>query len=96
MVRRPQDWRWSTLNEYSGMSAGQQKPRCGLIIDRVRMPSASVITSKPALRAGHANLVDRTLNEKLAWGRADGLLAALGLVSESIRYESGAVEDAQR
>ena len=39
LVRRPQDWRWSSFNEYSGMSADEQKRRCGLIIDRVRMPS---------------------------------------------------------
>ena len=39
LVCRPQDWRWSSFNEYSGMSAEEQKPRCGLIIDRVRMPS---------------------------------------------------------
>ena len=39
LVRRPQDWRWSSFNEYSGRSADEQKRRCGLIIDRVRMPS---------------------------------------------------------
>jgi hypothetical protein len=39
LVRRPQDWRWSSFNEYSGMSADEQNRRCGLIIDRVRMPS---------------------------------------------------------
>lgn len=39
LVRRPQDWRWSSVNEYSGMSAAMQKQRCGLIIDRVRLPS---------------------------------------------------------
>jgi len=39
LVRRPQDWRWSSFNEYSGMSADEQKRRCGLIIDRVKMPS---------------------------------------------------------
>jgi len=39
LVRRPQDWRWSSFNEYSGVSADEQKRRCGLIIDRVRMPS---------------------------------------------------------
>jgi putative transposase len=39
LVRRPQNWRWSSFNEYSGMSADEQKRRCDLIIDRVRMPS---------------------------------------------------------
>jgi hypothetical protein len=63
-VRRPQDWPWSSFNEYSGISADEQKRRCGLIIDRVRMPSVSMITSKPALRAGHANLIDHTPTEK--------------------------------
>jgi len=39
LVRWPQGWRWSSFNEYSGVSADEQKRRCGLIIDRVRMPS---------------------------------------------------------
>ena len=39
LVRRSQDWPWSSVNEYSGMSAVEQKRRCGLTIDRVRMPS---------------------------------------------------------
>lgn len=39
LVRRPQDWPWSSVNEYSGISADEQKRRCGLTIDRVRMPS---------------------------------------------------------
>jgi hypothetical protein len=39
LVRRPQDWRWSSFNEYSGMSPDEQKRRCGLIIGRVRIPS---------------------------------------------------------
>jgi hypothetical protein len=38
-VSRPEDWRWSSCNEYAGMSADEQKKRCGLIVDRVRMPS---------------------------------------------------------
>jgi REP-associated tyrosine transposase len=54
LVRRPQDWRWSSFNAYSGMSADEQNRRCGLIIDRARMPS----------RPAHANLIDRTPNEK--------------------------------
>jgi len=39
LVRRAQDWRWSSANEYSGMSAAEQEERCGLSIDRVNMPS---------------------------------------------------------
>ncbi len=41
-VRRPQDWSrlaGSTINEYSGMSAEEQKQSCGLTIDRVSLPS---------------------------------------------------------
>ena len=38
-VSRPEDWRWSSYNEYAGMSADEQTGRCGLIVDRVRMPS---------------------------------------------------------
>jgi putative transposase len=39
LVRQPQDWRWSSVKEYSGMSAAEQKRRCGLIVDRLRLPS---------------------------------------------------------
>jgi hypothetical protein len=39
LVTRPQDWPWSSYNEYASMSAEEQKKRCGLIVDRVRMPS---------------------------------------------------------
>ena len=39
LVSRPEDWRWSSYNEYAGMSVDEQKERCGLIVDRVRMPS---------------------------------------------------------
>jgi hypothetical protein len=35
----PEDWRWSSYNEYTGTSADEQNDRCGLIGDRVRMPS---------------------------------------------------------
>jgi REP-associated tyrosine transposase len=37
-VTRPLDWRWSSFNEYSGMSATEQMQRCGLNVDRTRMP----------------------------------------------------------
>jgi hypothetical protein len=39
LVSRREDWRWSSYNEYAGMSAEGQNKRCGLIVDRVRMPS---------------------------------------------------------
>jgi putative transposase len=39
LVRRPEHWRWSSYNEYVGMSAQEQNERCGLIVNRVRMPS---------------------------------------------------------
>jgi putative transposase len=38
LVSRPADWRWSSYHEYAGMSADEQNERCGLIVDRVRMP----------------------------------------------------------
>ena len=39
LVCRPQDWPWSSFNEYSGMSAEEQERLCGLAIDRVRLPA---------------------------------------------------------
>jgi putative transposase len=39
LVRRPQDWPWSSLQEYSGGSAEEQKQLCGLAIDHVRLPA---------------------------------------------------------
>ena len=39
LASRPEDWRWSSYNEYAGISAEEQKKRCGLIVDRVSMPS---------------------------------------------------------
>ena len=39
LASRSQDWRWSSVNEYSGMSAAEQIRRSGLIIDRVSLPS---------------------------------------------------------
>jgi hypothetical protein len=38
LVGRVEDWRWSSVNEYSGMTAAQQMRRCGLTIDRVSLP----------------------------------------------------------
>jgi hypothetical protein len=40
LVSRREDGRWSSYNEYASLSADGQKKRCGLIVDRVRMPSA--------------------------------------------------------
>jgi len=39
LVAHPQQWRWSSVHEYSGVSAEEVKQRGGVIIDRVRMPS---------------------------------------------------------
>jgi REP element-mobilizing transposase RayT len=39
LVRHPQDWRWSSFNEYGGMRPGEQLRRCALTIDRVRIPA---------------------------------------------------------
>ena len=38
LLSRPEDWRWSSYNEYAGTSANEQNERCDLIVDRVRMP----------------------------------------------------------
>jgi len=39
LVSQPQDWRWSSFHEYAGASPEEQRRRCGLIIDRVRLPA---------------------------------------------------------
>ena len=38
LVGPAQDWRLSSVNDYSGVSATQQMRRCGLTIDRVGLP----------------------------------------------------------
>ena len=38
LVSRPEDWRWSSYNEHAEMSAEEQNERCGLIVDRARIP----------------------------------------------------------
>jgi REP element-mobilizing transposase RayT len=38
LVSRPEDWRWSSYNEHADMSAEEQNERCGLIVDRARIP----------------------------------------------------------
>jgi len=37
LVKEPHDWRWSSVNEYSGVSPAEQQRRCGLAIDRVNI-----------------------------------------------------------
>ena len=39
VVSEPQNWRWSSFHEYAGASPEEQIRRCGLIIDRVRLPA---------------------------------------------------------
>jgi len=38
LVRRPEDWRWSSMLEFAGVSGEEQERRCGLRIDRVTLP----------------------------------------------------------
>ena len=38
LADRAQDWRWSSVTEYSGMTAAEQMRRCGLTIDRLSLP----------------------------------------------------------
>jgi REP element-mobilizing transposase RayT len=39
LVAKPEDWTWSSAAEYSGVSAEEQRRRCGLMIDRIRLPA---------------------------------------------------------
>jgi putative transposase len=39
LVSKPQDWIWSSAAEYWGVSPKEQRGRCGLVIDRVRIPA---------------------------------------------------------
>jgi putative transposase len=39
LVRKPEDWKWSSMAEYAGVSAEEQERRCGLRIDRVSLPT---------------------------------------------------------
>ncbi len=39
LVRTPQEWKWSSVHEYSGARGEEQKRRCGLCIDRPRLPA---------------------------------------------------------
>jgi len=39
LARQPGDWKWSSYQECAGVSAAEQQKRCGLVIDRVRLPA---------------------------------------------------------
>jgi putative transposase len=39
MVKKAEDWKWSSAHKYAGTSAEEQEQRCGLKIDRVRLPA---------------------------------------------------------
>jgi putative transposase len=39
LVKQPGDWKWSSLHEHAGVTPAEQENRCGLTIDRVRLPS---------------------------------------------------------
>ena len=39
LVKTAEEWKWSSVHEYAGLSAEEQQRRCGLRIDRVRLPA---------------------------------------------------------
>jgi len=39
LVQRAAQWRWSSYREYAGLDAAEQERRCGLKIDRGRLPA---------------------------------------------------------
>jgi len=39
LVKRPEEWKWSSAVEYAGVDAAEQEGQCGLAIDRVRLPA---------------------------------------------------------
>ena len=39
LVSRPGQWKWSSFHEYAGVDAQEVHERCGLTIDRDRLPS---------------------------------------------------------
>ena len=43
LVARAQDWWWSSVNEYSGMSTAEQIRRCGLTIASLPLGSQARI-----------------------------------------------------
>src|SRR5271157_2221005 len=38
LVQKPEDWKWSSMREYAGVSGEDQERFCGLRIDRVPLP----------------------------------------------------------
>ena len=39
LVKRAEEWKWSSMHEYAGMSGEEQEQWCGLRIDRVHLPA---------------------------------------------------------
>ena len=39
LVKRAEEWRWSSVREYAGVDTAKQEGRCGLAIDRIRLPA---------------------------------------------------------
>jgi putative transposase len=39
LATRPEQWKWSSFAEYAGADRAEQQRRCGLIIDRVCLPT---------------------------------------------------------
>ena len=39
LVGGTRDWKWSSVPEYAGVSGEEEQRRCGLRIDRVRLPA---------------------------------------------------------
>ncbi|MGO9273131.1 MAG: hypothetical protein ACLQOO_23335 [Terriglobia bacterium] len=38
-MKRAEEWKWSSVHEYGGVSGEEQERRCGLRIDRMRLPA---------------------------------------------------------
>ena len=38
LVKKPEDWKWSSMREYAGDSGEDQERLCGLRIDRIPLP----------------------------------------------------------
>jgi len=39
LVKRPEEWKWSSAVEDAGVDGAEQEGRCGLAIDRVTLPA---------------------------------------------------------
>jgi putative transposase len=39
LVKKAEEWKWSSMAEYAGVSGEEQERRCGLRIDRVPLPT---------------------------------------------------------